>query len=176
MTLPPSEFLDQGHIRTVCTRVQFRADECPQGSIYGFARAYTPLLDQPVEGPLILRSSDHPLPDLVMQLKGVVDVVVVGRIDTVNGGIRTTFERIPDQPISKFTLTLQGGGKGLLVNSTDLCGTHDPSTVQMDGQNGAKSDGKPRLKNSCGKDRRGKHKRHRRHRKRRDLRHARKAG
>jgi len=175
VTLPRSEFLDQGHIRTVCTRVQFRADECPQGSIYGFARAYTPLLEQPVEGPLILRSSDHPLPDLVMQLKGVVDVVVVGRIDTVNGGIRTTFERIPDQPISKFTVSLQGGGKGLLVNSTDLCGTRDPSTVLIDGQNGAKSDGKPRLKNSCGKKRRGKHKRHRNH-KRRNLWRARKAG
>ena len=176
VTLPRSAFLDQGHIRTVCTRVQFRADECPQGSIYGFARAYTPLLDQPVEGPLILRSSSHSLPDLVMQLKGVVDVVVVGRIDAVNGGIRTTFEGIPDQPIDKFTLTLQGGGKGLLINSTDLCGTNSPSTVKMDGQNGAKSDGRPRLKNSCGQDSRRKRKRHASHKKRRDRQHVRKAG
>jgi hypothetical protein len=174
VTLPRSEFLDQGHIRTVCTRVQFRADECPQGSIYGYARAWSPLLDQPVEGPVILRSSDHPLPDLVMELNGVVNVVVVGRIDTVNGGIRTTFEGIPDQPISRFTLTLQGGGKGLLVNSTDLCSTKGASTVLMDGQNGAPADGHPRLQNSCGNGG-GRHKRHRRHHRRR-MADARRAG
>jgi hypothetical protein len=48
--------------------------------------------------------------------------------------------------------------------------------VHIDGQNGAKSDGKPRLKNSCGKDRRGKRKRRGEDRKRREHRHARKAG
>jgi hypothetical protein len=111
-----------------------------------------------------------------MQLKGLVNVVVVGRIDTVNGGIRTTFERIPDQPISRFTLTLQGGGKGLLVNSTNLCGTHAPSVVEIDGQNGAPADQKPHLRNSCRKGKRGKHKRHRRHHRHRDVTHARKAG
>src|SRR5262249_30681186 len=49
--LPHSEFLDQGHIKTVCTRVQFAAKQCPPGSIYGEAEATTPLLDNPVKGP-----------------------------------------------------------------------------------------------------------------------------
>src|SRR5262249_16929209 len=31
--LPRAEFLDQAHIRTVCTRVQFAAKACPAGSI-----------------------------------------------------------------------------------------------------------------------------------------------
>ena len=60
VTLPRFTFIDQGHIRTICTRVQYAADECPQGSIYGYAKAWTPLLDQPVEGPVILRSSEPP--------------------------------------------------------------------------------------------------------------------
>jgi hypothetical protein len=68
--LPPSAFLDQAHIRTICTRVQFAADACPKGSIYGTATAITPLLDDPISGNVYLRSSNHKLPDLVVALKG----------------------------------------------------------------------------------------------------------
>jgi Domain of unknown function DUF11 len=160
VTLPPSTFIDQGHIRTVCTRVQYAADECPQGSIYGYAKAWTPLLDQPVEGPVILRSSNHLLPDLVMDLRGQVDVNVVGRIDSINGRNRTTFEGIPDQPVTKFKLTLQGGGKGLLVNAKGLCGFHPRATVLMDGQNGLTADQRPVMKNACGKSAKRKKRRH----------------
>ena len=57
VTLPHSEFIEQAHFKTICTKVQFAAEACPAGSAYGFARAYTPLLDKPVEGPVYLRSS-----------------------------------------------------------------------------------------------------------------------
>jgi hypothetical protein len=77
VTLPHSAFLEQAHIGTVCTRVQFAADQCPKASIYGRARAITPLLDQPVEGPVYLRSSNHKLPDLVAALEGQIDVDLV---------------------------------------------------------------------------------------------------
>ena len=50
VALPHSEFLDQAHISTVCTRVQFAAKACPQGSVYGYAVAKTPLFDQPLTG------------------------------------------------------------------------------------------------------------------------------
>jgi hypothetical protein len=63
VTLPHSEFLEQSHIGTVCTRVQFAAKKCPAASVYGTARAITPLLDQPL-GPV------YPLPDLVAALTG----------------------------------------------------------------------------------------------------------
>jgi hypothetical protein len=177
VTLPPSVLIDQGHIRTVCTRVQYAADECPQGSIYGFAKAWSPLLDQPVEGPVILRSNpEHEVPDLVMDLRGQIDVNVVGVIDAVNGRNRTTFEGIPDQPVSKFELTLQGGGKGLLVVSKSLCGHHPKATALIDGQNGLTADQKPAMKANCGAA--AKHKRlHKRHHKRhRRLHRAGKAG
>ena len=57
-TLPRSEYVEQGHIRTVCTRVQFAAQQCPPGSIYGHAKVFTPLLEVPEEGPVYMRSSD----------------------------------------------------------------------------------------------------------------------
>ena len=153
VTLPRSEFLDQAHIGTVCTRVQFKADQCPPKSIYGKATAITPLLSSPLSGPAYLRSSSHQLPDLVVDLHGQVDVVLVGRIDSVNGGIRTTFEAAPDAPVSKFTLQMQGGKKGLLVNSTNLC-KHPKANKAislMEAQNGKVFDSEPELANSCKK-------------------------
>lgn len=151
VALPRSEFLDQAHIGTVCTRVQFAAEACPRGSIYGFARAWSPLLDEPLEGPVYLRSSNHQLPDLVMALNGLIDIEVAGRIDSVNGGIRSSFETVPDQPVSKFVLTMKGGGKGLLQNSTNICRSARKATVLIDGQNGKTADQRPVMKASCGK-------------------------
>jgi hypothetical protein len=164
VTLPRSEFLDQAHIGTVCTRVQFAADQCPAASIYGKASATTPLLDQPLSGPVYLRSSSHELPDLVIALNGQVDVVLDGRVDSVNGGIRTTFEAAPDAPVSEFTLQMQGGRKGLLINSANLCKLKpkaNRATVLLDGQNGKVSDTTPLLANSCKKAK--KHKSHKKH-------------
>ena len=140
VTLPRSAFLDQAHIRTICTRVQFAAKACPQGSVYGHARVWTPLLDEPAEGPVYLRSSNHNLPDLVMALKGppsaAVEVELAGRIDSHKGGIRASFESIPDVPVSRFVLEMQGGKKGLIVNSRDLCAGPSKASGSLQGQNG----------------------------------------
>ena len=45
LTLPHSEFLDQSHIRTVCTRPQLASQTCPSAAVYGNAEAVSPLLD-----------------------------------------------------------------------------------------------------------------------------------
>jgi len=154
VALPHSEFLDQGHIRTICTRVQFAADACPAAAVYGRARALTPLLDRALEGPVYLRSSNHELPDLVADLKGQIHVILVGRIDSVHGGIRSTFEGVPDAPVSKFVLQMQGGKKGLLVNSTNLCTRPNRAKVRFDGQNGKVAHSRPALANKCRKKKR----------------------
>ncbi len=152
VTLPKSAFLEQGHIKTICTRVQFRADQCPAGSVYGFARAYTPVLAEPLEGPVYLRSSEHQLPDLVASLHHEkITVDVVGRIDSLKGRIRNTFEAVPDAPVSKFVLTMQGGKKGLIVNSANLCKGKHKAISEFTGQNGELSNTKPVVKAKCGK-------------------------
>ena len=155
VALPHSEFLDQAHIRTVCTRVQFAAKACPAGAIYGSAEAWSPLLDAPLSGPVYLRSSDNKLPDLVVALRGPdsqpIEIELAGRIDSVNGGIRNSFELVPDAAVSKFVLKMQGGKKGLLVNSRDICKRTEKATVRMVGQNGKRADQFPKLSNSCKK-------------------------
>ncbi|HEV7481578.1 MAG TPA: hypothetical protein VGO13_00590, partial [Solirubrobacterales bacterium] len=157
VTLPHSEFLEQSHIGTVCTRAQFKegkvpGEKCPAASVYGRARAVTPILSEPLEGPVYLRSSSHNLPDLVAALhNNQVDIALDGRIDSVeNGRIRNTFEAVPDAPVSKFVLEMQGGKKGLLVNSTDICRTTHKAISHFVGQNGKVWDTNPVLSAKCG--------------------------
>ena len=138
--LPHSEFLENAHLNHICTRVLFAANQCPASSIYGRAVAKTPLLDQPLEGPVYLRASGRGLPDLVADLNGQIRIDLVGRIDSVHQGIRTTFQNLPDAPISQFTLSLLGGRKGLLVNSTNLCTTTHRANVQTEAHNGKVAD------------------------------------
>ena len=159
VALPHSEFLDTTHIKTICTRVQFAADACPAGSIYGKARATTPLLDEPVEGHVYLRSSSNPLPDLVISLHGQLDVDVVGRIDSHNGGIRATFDTVPDAPVTKFVLEMQGGKKGLLVNSRNICENTNRATARFTAHNGFTANFRPTLKDGCKGQKSGKGKR-----------------
>lgn len=163
VTMPKNELLDQGHIGTVCTRVQFAANSCPADSVYGTATAHTPLLEQPLTGPVYLRSSSTKLPDLVADLHGQFDIELAGKIDTAkkNGGLRATFNSLPDAPVSKFVLELQGGKKGLLVNSKSLCKASRKAMVKMTGQNGRTDNGKVKLQSSCG-SKASRHKRHQR--------------
>ncbi|HZJ29065.1 MAG TPA: hypothetical protein VFD37_03640, partial [Solirubrobacterales bacterium] len=165
VTLPHSAFLDQAHIRTICTRVQFAAgaghgSACPPGARYGTARAWSPLLDGPVTGPVYLRSSDNNLPDLVAALTGppsaAVQVELSARIDSVRGGIRSTFAGIPDLPVSRFLLDMQGGKKGLIVNSRNLCvqPKRNRAKANLRGQNGKFSKARPVVRAvKCGKKR-----------------------
>jgi hypothetical protein len=136
LKLPRSQFLDQSHIGTVCTRVQLAAADCPARSVYGFAWAESPLLDEKVEGPVYLVSSDHELPDLLADLHGQVNVRLRGVISSSKQRMKTVFSGVPDVPVSKFVLNMEGGRKSLLVNSKNLCGRHNRSFLNFEGQNG----------------------------------------
>jgi uncharacterized repeat protein (TIGR01451 family) len=169
VTLPRSAFLDQSHIKTVCTRVQFAAGagngaECPAGSIYGTASAKSPLLDYTLTGNAYLRSSNHKLPDLVIALQGPpsqpIAIELVGRTDSVKGALRNSFEAVPDAPVSSFRLELFGGKRGLVVNSRSLCANDYRANVVFGAQNGDQLTAKPKIQAQCPKARKKKHKRH----------------
>ena len=163
VTLPHSLFLDQRSIRTICTRVQFAAGSCPGRSVYGWARAFTPLLEVPLEGPVYLRSSTHKLPDVVFALKGRgFEIDLAGRIDSHKGGIRGIFEDIPDAPVTKFVLRMRGGRHGILVNSArNLCKAPKRAIARLLGQNQRGWAFDPPVRVKCTKSKA--HKRHRHH-------------
>lgn len=157
VALPAAEFLEQRHIKTICTRPQFAAEKCPAASVYGAAQAFSPLLAQPLEGPVYLRSApERKLPDLVADLHGGglgLRIEVVGHIDSVHGGLRGTFEGIPDAPVSRFVLTLKGGKQGLLVNSENTCAAPIHADAVFVGQNQIGDHTRPRVEVNCRKSR-----------------------
>ena len=160
VVLPRSEFLDNAHIGTSCTRVQFNAgkipgEDCPAASVYGHAKAITPILDEPIEGPVFLRSNggERNLPDLVAALhSGEININLVGFIDSIHHGqIRNRFQAVPDAPVTSFTLEMMGGKKGLLENAPTgsartLCESKNSTSVEFEGHNGKRSSFNTELK------------------------------
>ena len=136
LTMPRSLFLEQGHIGTICTRVQLAAANCPKRSVYGNAWAKSPLLAEPLKGRVYLVSSDNELPDLLADLHGQVNIRLRGVISSNKGRIKTVFPSVPDVPVSKFVLRMKGGKKGLLVNSRDLCIKPSKAVLKLRAQNG----------------------------------------
>jgi hypothetical protein len=136
LNLPHSLFLDQGHIKTVCTRVQLAAQQCPSDSIYGHAEASSPLLKEKLKGPVYLVSSKNKLPDLLADLKGQINIQLDGVISSGHGGLKTVFGEVPDVPIKSFVLNMRGGKKSLLQNSANLCKGQQLAILNMKGQNG----------------------------------------
>ncbi|MGN6215676.1 MAG: hypothetical protein ACTHN7_01790 [Solirubrobacterales bacterium] len=138
LTMPHSLFLDQRHIGTVCTRPQLASHTCPQASVYGSAEATSPLLSGKLKGKVFLVSSSHELPDLLVDLRGQVEIYLRGVISSKHGGLKTVFNNTPDVPVSKFVLNMKGGKKSLLRNSTNTCAKPQRAVLNIKGQNGKK--------------------------------------
>jgi NHL repeat len=160
VVLPTSQFIDQDHINNPCTRVQFRAGKCPKLSVLGRATAVTPLLGEPLKGPVYFRSNggERELPDIVADLRGPIHVTIVGFVDSVPvkgtelSRLRTRFATVPDAPVTRFAMNLLGGRKrGLLENSRDLCRTSRRAKVALLAQNGRQSNRNLLIETSCGR-------------------------
>lgn len=110
--------LDVVNRRRACTFEQFRADRCPQ--MVGTASAVTPLLRDPLRGPAyFVYNPDRRLPDLVVRLKGQVAFDLVGKVAiTRDLRLRTSFDTVPDVPITSFRLVLASGARNGPVGLT----------------------------------------------------------
>ena len=104
----------------------------------------------------------RPIPDILADLRGQVNVALDGWISTVRSGgkgrLRTTFNVVPDVPVTRFELTMRGGKTtGLLVNSTDLCRNRERGVARFRGANGKLSVQRPAIQmtfKGCNKVRR----------------------
>ena len=76
------------HVNGPCTRAQFAANAGPAKSILGTVTAYSPLLENPLTGPVYFCSNggEREPPDLVADLNGQIHVTLVGWIDSVKVG------------------------------------------------------------------------------------------
>jgi hypothetical protein len=127
-------------VQRACSLEQYQDGRC-RGSEAGSAVARTPLLRDPLKGGVFfVRHPGRPLPDLMVALRGDIDIDLVGRVTVVDSKYLTTnFDTIPDAPVSKFTLNIVAGTHGPLGVVTNLCskrGQRSTALVQMRGQNG----------------------------------------
>jgi hypothetical protein len=114
-------------LQKACTAAQFDANPagCPAASIVGHAKAITPLLPVPLEGPAYFVShGGEAFPNLIMVLQGYgVTIDLVGDTFISKSGITSsTFNAVPDAPVNSFELTLpQGKFSALTANNANLC-------------------------------------------------------
>jgi len=139
VTLPTTINARLTVINDACTRAQYEAANC-EPSRTGSATATTPLLRDPLRGGVYFVRNGNPLPDLFVRLRGQVDFDLIGKI-TIPGSkrLRTTFDRVPDVPVSMFSLRLDGGREGSIGNAANLCSRRGRSArAELDfvGQNG----------------------------------------
>jgi hypothetical protein len=159
VNLPHSEFIEQNNLNKTCTKPVLLEGKCPKSTIYGNAKAWTPLLEKPLQGNVYLVGGfGYKLPAMIAELDGQIRVLLKGKVDSgPNGGIRNTFEAVPDAPVEKFELNLKGGPRySLLINSENLCKKPQKAIVRFTAQNGKVLQAKPVIANDCKKSGKGK--------------------
>ncbi|HST38309.1 MAG TPA: hypothetical protein VLK58_02305 [Conexibacter sp.] len=113
-------------IRDACTLEQFEAGTCDKN--VGTASATTPVLRNPLTGTLqFVRNPARRLPDLMVRLRGagreagvVIDLTSKVTIPR-DLSLQTSFDTIPDVPISSFRLSLVSGRRGAIGITRNLC-------------------------------------------------------
>jgi hypothetical protein len=163
LTYPSAPFGSQANIRQVkvelpkalpsrlttlqkaCTSAQFNSDPagCPAASVIGHAKAVTPLIPVPLEGPAYFVShGGEAFPSLIVVLQGAapynVTLDLVGTTFISKAGITSsTFKTVPDAPVGSFELTLPEGKYSALAANGNLCTQKLAMPTEFLAQNGA---------------------------------------
>jgi hypothetical protein len=151
VTLSHAFEIDQRHLGNICSEKELAATECAGRTAIGKASTKTPLLDQPLSGPVYAVSGSGGLPRLAFILRGQVTLIPRADTGTAGGRLRTVAPVIPDAPIGHFQMTVFGGKRGYLINTRDVCANVPVIRVDFVGQNGATRGQKLPVKGACGK-------------------------
>ena len=137
--------------------------DCPPSSIVGHAIAYTPVLNRPLEGPVYFVKNVRvdpktgrlirTLPTLLIPLRGEVALDLRATTNVIDNKLVSTFGTVPDAPVSRFDLSLNGGKHGILVAVRNICRRpkRQIADMEFDAQNGKRADRGVRMKTPCAK-------------------------
>ncbi len=130
-------------LQQACTASQFAANPagCPAASLIGHAKAITPILSAPLEGPAYFVShGGEAFPSLIVVLQGSgVTLDLVGTTFISKTGITSsTFKTVPDAPVGSFELTLPEGKFSALAANGNLCASRLAMPTEFVAQNGAR--------------------------------------
>lgn len=162
VTLPKTIALDPDNANDLCEHADGLKNQCPATSAIGRARAVTPLLNRPLSGKVYfvkgLRTTARgavvrTLPTLLIDLRGEANIQVRAKSSVdKRGRLVSTFPALPDAAVSKFNLSLDGGGNGILVvtgNKKNLCKGKQRAAVAADGHNGKVRDFTTKIATGC---------------------------
>lgn len=134
-------------LQKACTEVQFNANPagCPAASAVGMATALTPVLAHPLTGPAYLVShGGAAFPDLVFVLQGEgILLYLDGNTNIKKGITSSTFNSVPDAPISTFDAVFPEGPHSVLATNIpakakgSMCRQKLTMPTTLTGQNGA---------------------------------------
>jgi hypothetical protein len=124
VTLPKLVRLDADASRASCSRRQFREGTCPAASRIGSARATTPLLAEPLRGPVrLVQAGDVGPPQLWTTLEGQGLRLNTRSSTSVTAGgqILSTLPALPDLPLTTLTTRLRGGSRSFFRTARPPC-------------------------------------------------------
>ncbi len=130
-------------LQKACPAAIFEANpaNCPAASIVGHAKAITPVLPVPIEGPTYFVShAGEEFPSLIAVLQGygvTVDLVGSTFINNKTNITSSTFKNVPDVPIASFELNLPQGKYSALAANGNLCKTKLTMPTAFTAQDGA---------------------------------------
>ncbi len=129
-------------LQKACPAATFEANpaSCPAASIVGHAKAITPILPVPLEGPAYFVSNGgEAFPSLIIVLQGYgITVNLVGTTFISKHGITSsTFKTVPDVPVGSFEMTLPEGPFSALAANGNLCKSKLKMPTEFIAQNGA---------------------------------------
>jgi hypothetical protein len=166
--LPLSLALDVDNAEVLCEFAEGMKDDpqCPEGSKVGRAVAHTPILNRPLTGPVYFMKrvrttrtggQARTLPGLVIPLRGEVALNIRATSSVRRGGkLVATFAGVPDAPVSRFELQLDGGRNGILAVNGRPCRRpkRQVADAELDGHNGKRRDRAVRIALPCKKQQR----------------------
>jgi len=151
VTLSKAFQIDQSHLGNICSEKELAEKDCAGRTQIGKASTTTPLLDDPLSGPVYAVSGSGGLPRLAFILDGQVSLLPRADTRTVKGKLKTTVPVVPDAPVGHFRLTVFGGKTGYLANTRNLCGIPPKIKIDFTGQNKKTRSQNVKVKTACGK-------------------------